>query len=78
MKEIWKNIVGFEGRYQVSNKGNVKSLRFLGHDSEQLMKLSHHYTGYLIVQLGQHPAKHILFINLWLKLFYHIQKVNAL
>ena len=26
MKEIWKNIDGFEGRYQVSNFGNIKSL----------------------------------------------------
>jgi NUMOD4 motif-containing protein/HNH endonuclease len=26
MAEIWKDIVGFEGRYQVSNLGNVKSL----------------------------------------------------
>jgi hypothetical protein len=25
-KEIWKDIKGFEGRYQVSNLGNVKSL----------------------------------------------------
>ncbi len=26
MKEIWKDIKGFEGRYQVSNLGNVKRL----------------------------------------------------
>lgn len=26
MKEIWKDIKGFEGLYQVSNLGNVKSL----------------------------------------------------
>ena len=25
-KEIWKDVKGFEGLYQVSNKGNVKSL----------------------------------------------------
>jgi|LGOV01.1.fsa_nt_gb hypothetical protein len=25
-KEIWKNIVGYEGSYQISNKGRVKSL----------------------------------------------------
>ena len=25
MEEIWKDIKGFEGFYQVSNKGNVKS-----------------------------------------------------
>jgi hypothetical protein len=26
MMEIWKDILGFEGLYQVSNFGNVKSL----------------------------------------------------
>jgi len=26
MKEIWKDIPGYEGYYQVSNKGNIKSL----------------------------------------------------
>lgn len=26
MKEIWKDVVGYEGLYQVSNLGNVKSL----------------------------------------------------
>ena len=26
-EEIWKDIKGYEGLYQVSNKGNVKSLK---------------------------------------------------
>ena len=26
MKEIWKDISGYEGKYQVSNFGRVKSL----------------------------------------------------
>lgn len=26
MKEVWKDIAGYEGLYQVSNKGNVRSL----------------------------------------------------
>lgn len=25
--EIWKDIIGYEGRYQISNKGNVKTLQ---------------------------------------------------
>ena len=28
MEEIWENIEGFEGIYQVSNLGKVKSLKF--------------------------------------------------
>ena len=27
--EIWKDIIGFEGIYQVSNLGNIKSLNYL-------------------------------------------------
>lgn len=31
-KEIWKDIIGYEGLYQVSNFGNIKSLaKFCGH-----------------------------------------------
>lgn len=29
MEEIWKDIEGYEGRYQVSNLGRVKSLSHL-------------------------------------------------
>ena len=28
MQEVWKDVVGYEGLYQVSNLGNVKSLKF--------------------------------------------------
>ena len=29
MNEIWKDIRGYEGLYQVSNFGNVRKLRFI-------------------------------------------------
>ena len=32
-KEIWKDVVGYEGLYKVSNKGNVKSLGRVVRDS---------------------------------------------
>lgn len=28
MEEIWKDIIGYEGHYQVSNLGNVRSIKF--------------------------------------------------
>lgn len=31
MKEQWKPIVGYEGHYEISNKGNVKSLKYKKH-----------------------------------------------
>lgn len=36
--EIWKDIKGYEGRYQVSNYGNVKSLNHNRTVKEQLLK----------------------------------------
>lgn len=30
MQEVWKDIEGYEGKYQISNLGNVKSLNYRG------------------------------------------------
>lgn len=42
MNEIWKDIKGYEGKYQVSNLGNIKSLqRWSGsqyYNREQILK----------------------------------------
>lgn len=35
MGEVWKDIAGFEGLYQVSNMGRIKSIRF---NKERIMK----------------------------------------
>ena len=37
MEEVWKDIAGYEGRYQVSNLGRIKTPRkiFYGHGFEQ-------------------------------------------
>lgn len=40
MNEIWKDIIGYEGLYQVSNLGRVKSLdRFVTHNYGGLKKV---------------------------------------
>lgn len=57
MEEIWKDVVGFEKRYMVSNMGRVKSMRFRGHSGEQEMKPTLHHTGYMMVNLGRKPSK---------------------
>ena len=36
MKEIWKDIAGFEGHYQVSNLGHVKSLERIGYGGKTI------------------------------------------
>ena len=50
MKEIWKDIPEYEGLYQVSNLGRVKSLIY---GKERIMKLSKDKDGYLQVQLSK-------------------------
>lgn len=48
MQEIWKDIKGYEGKYQVSNLGRVKSLNAYGHNLEKIMNCPKHHSGYLI------------------------------
>lgn len=50
--EIWKSISGYEGRYEISNFGRVKSLKDnLGRDREKILKQKNDKDGYLIVCL---------------------------
>lgn len=49
-KEIWKDIPGYEGRYQVSNLGRVKSLDYWRTGKAQIMKAKNH-AGYCRVVL---------------------------
>ena len=52
MSEIWKDIYGFEGKYQISNKGNVKSLKGThGEYREKILKLQKSEKNYLFVFL---------------------------
>lgn len=53
--EIWKDIVGYETRYQISNSGKVKSLPMsmgaIKWKPEKIRLGSLHHTGYLIIKL---------------------------
>lgn len=51
MKEIWKDIKGYEKLYQVSNLGKVKSLAKNGSLKEKNMKLRQDKDGYFTVGL---------------------------
>ena len=50
-KEVWRDIEGYEGKYQVSNKGRVKSLNYHRSDKKKILKQSKHKSGYLYVAL---------------------------
>lgn len=49
--EIWRNIEGYEGLYQVSNQGNVRSLNYKQTGMVQVLKPGKHTRGYLLVTL---------------------------
>lgn len=52
--ETWKKIDGFEGRYMISNMGNVKSIK---NKKCKILKPSKHTCGYLQVTLYKNGIK---------------------
>lgn len=48
MKEIWKDIIGYEGLYKVSNTGKIISLK---NNKKRIIKLFDNHYGYLCVIL---------------------------
>jgi len=54
--EQWKPIVGYEGKYEVSNLGNIKSVNY------GIMKLHKNNSGYLLVGLrdGNGKVRHLV------------------
>lgn len=71
MNEIWKDIKGYEGYYQVSNFGRVKSLArvVIGKNNrkydikEKIVKSRIHQNGYLFVHLCKNGKKKHLSIH---------------
>lgn len=57
MKETWKPIAGYEGRYEVSDLGNVASLKFARGSSRRLLKQSTNTWGYSQVTLSRDKEK---------------------
>ena len=70
--EIWKDIEGFEGLYQVSNLGRVKSLGNgnSGNSKERILKARKDKYGYLLVHLYKDgKEKHFTVHRLVAKVF---------
>lgn len=63
MKEIYKDIEGFEGLYQVSNLGNVLSLNYLNQKHPKILKPIRHHLGYQMVHLRKDCKTHIKMIH---------------
>lgn len=69
MLEMWRDIKGFEGKYQVSNLGRVRNIKFIGHPrstkQQRILKQKINRDGYPMVHLSDgnldfHPAVHRL------------------
>ncbi len=50
--EIWKDIKGFEGKYQISNFGNVKNLNYYRKGIVKILKPIKHNSGYNAINLS--------------------------
>jgi len=50
MEEVWKDIEGYDGDYQISNKGNIKSFKRI--KDGKLLKATVGNTGYCTVKLS--------------------------
>lgn len=53
MAEKWVDIKGYEGKYQLSNKGNVKSLNYNNTHKEKLLKPKINKYGYYEIKLSK-------------------------
>ena len=79
MKEIWKDIYGYEGKYQVSNKGRVKSLKRRGNCESLILKEINLGDGYLYVWLWKNGTKErVLLHRLVLSTFFPVINMNEL
>ena len=56
--EIWKPVVGYEGKYEVSNMGRVKSLKYYGWYQIKILKPIKTQNGYLRVHLAKNGIFH--------------------
>lgn len=69
MTEQWRDIHGFEGKYQVSNHGRVRNIKFIGHPrstkQERILVPRTNRYGYSVIHLSDgnkdfHPPIHRL------------------
>ena len=66
IEEIWKDVKGYEGYYEISNKGNVKSLDFRRTGKHHVLKLKHNFLGNGI---QQKVPNNLINLNLKIRFF---------
>lgn len=67
MKEIWKPIKNYEGYYEISNLGRVKSLIYNNnvtkYKREKILKLSINSNGYEVLRLAKDGVKKMVAVH---------------
>ncbi len=62
--EIWKDVLGYEGLYQVSNYGNVKSLNYLHHKGKKSnLKPNDNGLGYKSIILYKNGIRQKMYLH---------------
>ena len=56
-KQIWKEIPNYEGKYQVSNTGKVRSLNYKRTGKTKILKIREDKNGYTVVTLTKNSKK---------------------
>ena len=62
-KEIWRDVKGYEGLYQVSSEGRVKSLKRKGRRKERILKHQIDRNGYLRLNLCAGGKSRLFFVH---------------
>ena len=76
MEEIWKDIEGYEGLYQVSNQGNIKSLNYNHTGKEKILSTKDHH-GYRRVTLYKDKKLKTFFVHVLVAKAF-IENINTL
>lgn len=63
MEEIWKEVLGYEGLYEVSNLGNIRSLNYNRKGYVQNLLQHKNNNGYLTVMLTLHGKQKRLLVH---------------
>lgn len=61
--EIWKDVIGYEGLYQVSDLGNVKSLNYRRTGKEKNIYINTDKYGYLNVMLSKNSLNKRFYVH---------------
>ena len=63
MTEIWTPIKGYDGKYEVSNRGNVRSLKYNKQNKIGIMHPTRSGAGYLAVTLRDNCKPKVVYVH---------------